>query len=102
MTQEQEPTIHGITADMAEELNAQQWVNLYRLDPALGEQQLHYVGKYQVKDLSTILANNNLSDFAVEPLDEQGNVISVQQAINNATDSPTESIRDCDEADVMK
>jgi hypothetical protein len=86
----QEPTIHGITADLANEFSAQQWVNLYQLDPTLGEQQLHYLGRYQVKDLSTVLADDNPSAFAVEPLDEQGNAISVQQAINNSTDDLTD------------
>jgi hypothetical protein len=78
-----EHTVHGILADLADELSPEQWINLYQLDPVEGEAHLHYRGKYQVKELPQILANASLTDYALEPLDEQGNVISVQQALNN-------------------
>lgn len=34
--------IYGITADLADEFNPEQWVNLYQLDSELGEEQLHF------------------------------------------------------------
>jgi hypothetical protein len=78
-----EPTVFGITADLADEFSPEQWVNLYQLDPVQREDHLHYWGKCQVKDLPDMLSDTLPSDFALEPLDEQGNVISVQQALDS-------------------
>jgi hypothetical protein len=85
MSHSNEPdrTVVGITADLGGELDPEQWVNLYQLDPIQGEAEIHYRGKYQVKDLSIVLADQALAQFVLEPLDEQGNVISVQQALDN-------------------
>lgn len=79
-----EPVVCGVTADLADEFSPEQWVNLYQLDPVQAEKHLHYQGKFQVKDLPDELAGSSPSRFALEPLDEQGNVISVQQALNNS------------------
>lgn len=76
-------TIVGITADLSDEFSPEQWVNLYQLDPIQGEAEIHYRGKYQVKDLSVVLADRSPAQFVLEPLDGQGNVISVQQALDN-------------------
>lgn len=85
MSHSHEPdrTVVGITADLADEFSPEQWVNLYQLDPIQGEAEIHYRGKYQIKDLSHLLANQSLAQFVLEPLDEQGNIISVQQALDN-------------------
>lgn len=77
-----EPTIFGVTADLADEFNPEQWVNLYQLDPVQRGEQLHYRGRYQIKELPEHVVETLPSDFALEPLDDQGNVISVQQALD--------------------
>lgn len=83
MSNQPDRTVVGITADLAGEFDPEQWVNLYQIDPIQGEAQIHYQGKYQVKSLSTVLADQSPAQFVLEPLDEQGNVISVQQALDN-------------------
>jgi hypothetical protein len=77
-------TVHGVTADLAAEFDPQQWVNLYRLDSILHEEELHYLGRCQVKDLAAQISPSQPDSFALEPTDAQGNVISVQQALNDA------------------
>lgn len=83
MSNESDRTVVGITADLAGEFDPEQWVNLYQIDPIQGEAQIHYRGRHQVKSLSTMLADQSLAQFVLEPLDEQGNIISVQQALDN-------------------
>jgi hypothetical protein len=74
-------TVYGVTAELAKEFHPQQWVNLYQLDQTNREQELHYLGRYRIKDLP--ISIEQADGFALEPLDEQGNVISVQQALDN-------------------
>lgn len=76
-------TVVGITADLASEFSPEQWVNLYQIDPVHGESQIHYQGKYQVRDINVVLAGQSPAQFVLEPLDGHGNVISVQQALDN-------------------
>lgn len=83
-------TVVGITADLASEFDPEQWVNLYQIDPIQGEAQIHFRGKHQVKDLSEVLSEQSPAQFVVEPLDGQGNVISVQQALNNTLPDDTQ------------
>lgn len=87
-------TVYGVTAELADEFSPQQWVNLYQLDPGLEEAELHFWRKCQIRDIPAILAGSFctgdhafLSNFALEPLDEQGNVISVQQALDKSDDN---------------
>lgn len=80
---EPDRTVVAITADLSDEFSPEQWVNLYQLDPVQGEAEIHYRGKYQVKDLSVVLADRSPAQFVLEPVDGQGNVISVQQALDN-------------------
>jgi hypothetical protein len=84
VTMSYQRTIYGITADLANEFSPEQWVNLYQLDPVLGEEELHFWRKCQVKEIPDVLGSAALSRFAVEPLDDQGNVISVQQALDES------------------
>ncbi|MFM7423622.1 MAG: hypothetical protein ACKO7W_01245 [Elainella sp.] len=77
-------TVYGVTADLAKEFHPHQWVNLYQLDPTNREQELHYLGRYRVKDLPSQIAEQ-ADGFALEPVDEQGNVISVQQALDESS-----------------
>lgn len=79
-----EPTVLGVTADLADEFSPEQWVNLYQFDPIQGKEHLHYRGRYQIKELPENLIGDSPKSFALEPLDQQGNIISVQQALNDA------------------
>ncbi len=75
-------TVYGVTAELAREFHPRQWVNLYQLDQINREQELHYMGRYRIQDLP-IKIEQQADSFALEPLDEQGNIISVQQALNS-------------------
>jgi len=83
MSHQPDRTVVGVTADLADEFAPNQWINLYQIDPIQGEAEIHYRGRYQVKDLSVVLADRAIAEFVLEPLDEQGNVISVQEALDN-------------------
>lgn len=83
MSTQPDRTVVGITADLAAEFTPEQWVNLYQIDPIQGESQIHYRGKHQVKDLTVVLIDQSPAQFVLEPLDEQGNIISVQQALDH-------------------
>lgn len=76
-------TVYGVTAELAQEFHPHQWVNLYQLDQIKREQELHYLGRYRIKDLPSRI-EQQADGFALEPLDNQGNVISVQQALNSS------------------
>lgn len=86
VTMSYQRTIYGIMADLAGEFSPEQWVNLYQLDPVLGEAELHFWRRCRVKEIPDVLGNAALSGFAVEPIDEHGNVISVQQALDDSVD----------------
>ena len=78
-----EKEVKGVTAELAQEFHPDQWVNVYQFDSELGDQELCYCGKCQIKHLSYLLGGKPLKQFALEPLDQEGHVISVQQAFDN-------------------
>jgi hypothetical protein len=75
--------VRGITAELAQEFHPDQWVNVYQFDPELGDQKLCYRGRCQIKHLTHLMGNLPLDQFALEPLNHEGQVISVQQAFDN-------------------
>ena len=78
-----EREVRGVTAELAQEFHPEQWVNVYQLDPELGEEALHYRGRCQIKALAHLIGASGRDQFALEPLDQAGHVISVQQAFDN-------------------
>ena len=70
--------IHGIWADMADQFHPLQWVNVYEI--SFGA---IFHSSCQVKDLD--LEELGDWDYGLEPTDENGNVMSVNEARQRVT-----------------
>lgn len=67
--------IKGIYADEADKLHPEQWVNVYQIDVTDGA---IYHSSCQVKELNL----DDSEEYGLEPTDEDGNLMSVKQALN--------------------
>jgi hypothetical protein len=70
--------IRGLWAEEATRLLSEQWVNVYEVS---GLSEAIFYCSLQVQDLGQFLGEFGAADWFIEPTDEDGNVMSMQEAL---------------------
>lgn len=72
-------SVIGIWGNQADRLKPEQWVNVWLVDH---DYQAEFFGTCQVKDLETFTEDSApLEDFGLEPVDPEGNLILIKEAM---------------------